>query len=59
MTTEQQDLLTIIKNYLKAIEDGNTGDELAIYYSDSVEQNLTIQLDSPIGTSLNQNLLIL
>ncbi|BAY21373.1 hypothetical protein NIES2100_11250 [Calothrix sp. NIES-2100] len=38
MTTEQQDILTIAKNYLQAIEDGKTADELAIYYSESVEQ---------------------
>ncbi|MBH8576814.1 hypothetical protein I8752_28255 [Nostocaceae cyanobacterium CENA369] len=38
MAIEQQDILTITKNYLKAIEEGKTEDELAIYYSESVEQ---------------------
>jgi ketosteroid isomerase-like protein len=38
MATEQPDILTITKNYLKAIEEGKTADELAIYYSESVEQ---------------------
>ncbi|WP_445634001.1 hypothetical protein NSTC745_05747 [Nostoc sp. DSM 114161] len=38
MANEQQDILTIAKNYLQAIEEGKTGDELAIYYSQSVEQ---------------------
>ncbi len=38
MATEKQDILTITNNYLKAIEENKTGDELAIYYSESVEQ---------------------
>ncbi|OUL20444.1 nuclear transport factor 2 family protein [Nostoc sp. 106C] len=38
MTDEQQDLLKITKNYLKAIEEGKTAEELAIFYSQSVEQ---------------------
>ncbi|WP_200929813.1 hypothetical protein [Nostoc piscinale] len=38
MTTKQQDILTIAKNYLQAIEEGKVADELAIYYSESVEQ---------------------
>jgi ketosteroid isomerase-like protein len=38
MAIEQQDILTITKNYLKAIEEGKKEDELAIYYSESVEQ---------------------
>ncbi|BAY42665.1 hypothetical protein SAMD00079811_02430 [Scytonema sp. HK-05] len=29
MATEKQDILTITKNYLKAIEEGKTADELA------------------------------
>lgn len=36
--TEQQDILTIAENYLKAIEDGKTANELEIYYASSVEQ---------------------
>lgn len=38
MTKEQQDILAIAKKYLKAIEEGKTAEELAIYYSESVEQ---------------------
>ena len=38
MEAEQHDILAITKNYLKAIEEGKTADELAIYYCESVEQ---------------------
>ncbi len=38
MTTESHQLLEITKNYLKDIAEGKTADELAIYYSESIEQ---------------------
>jgi len=38
MTTESHQILEITKNYLKDIAEGKTADELAVYYSESVEQ---------------------
>ncbi|HEY9600127.1 MAG TPA: nuclear transport factor 2 family protein [Allocoleopsis sp.] len=38
METEHHNILAIVQNYLKAIEEGKTADELASYYSESVEQ---------------------
>ena len=38
METQHHDILAITKNYLKALEEGKTADELDVYYSESVEQ---------------------
>jgi ketosteroid isomerase-like protein len=55
MTTEKQDILTITKNYLKAIEESKTADELAVYYSELVEQVEYPNLLIPNGAKRNLN----
>jgi hypothetical protein len=55
MTTEQQDILAIAKNYLKDIERGKTADEIAVYYSESVEQVEYPNLLMPNGSKRNLN----
>jgi ketosteroid isomerase-like protein len=55
MASEQQDILTITKNYLKAIEEGKTADELAIYYSESVQQVEYPNRLLPNGATRNLN----
>lgn len=55
MATEQHDILAITRNYLKDIEEGKTADELAIYYSESVEQVEYPNLLLPNGAKRNLN----
>lgn len=55
MTTEQHDILAITQNYLRAIEEGKTVEELAIYYSESVEQVEYPNRLMPNGAKRNLN----
>lgn len=55
MAIEQHDILAIVKNYLRDIEEGKTADELAIYYSESVEQVEYPNLLMPNGAKRNLN----
>ncbi|PZO37168.1 MAG: hypothetical protein DCF19_19390 [Pseudanabaena frigida] len=55
MTTESHQILEITKNYLKDIAEGKTADELAIYYSESVEQIEYPNLLLPNGAIRNLN----
>jgi ketosteroid isomerase-like protein len=55
MATEQHDILEITRNYLKDIEEGKTADELAIYYSELVEQVEYPNLFLPNGAKRNLN----
>lgn len=55
MATEKSDILAITKNYLKDISEGKTWDEIAIYYSESVEQIEYPNRLLPNGTTRNLN----
>lgn len=55
MTTEKYDILKITKNYLQDIEEGKTGDEIASYYSASVEQTEYPNRLLPNGATRNLN----
>jgi ketosteroid isomerase-like protein len=55
MATEQRDILEITRNYLKDIEEGKTADELAIYYSELIEQVEYPNLFLPNGAKRNLN----
>lgn len=52
------DILTIAKNYLKALKQGKTGKELAIFFHEDVEQVEMPNRLNPKGTTSNLNMLL-
>jgi ketosteroid isomerase-like protein len=52
------DILTIAKNYLKALKQGKTGKELAIFFHEEVEQVEMPNRLNPKGTTSNLNMLL-
>lgn len=55
MTTDKSDILAITKNYLQAISEGKTWDEIVIYYDESVEQIEYPNRLLPNGATRNLN----
>ncbi len=52
------DLLTIAKNYLKALKQGKTGKDLAIFFHEDVEQVEMPNRLNPKGSTSNLNVLL-